>query len=108
MAKSTAEADGIWRFPKLIGAENIKPWERNITVALQSSRLSGYATGTKKQPDDLTENDEKSMTWRDKREYRQEQEEYSELDKACKGRILAMCSDPIRLTIKDEMSAKET
>ena len=110
MADKKEEGEGVWRFPKLKGADNIIQWERNMITAMESAYLYGWIDGTKVLPVDVSLDTMKAEGWTrtNIREYQREIEDYNLKNIALRDRIKRMCNEHVVQSIDTEgKSVKE-
>ena len=104
MADKKEEGEGVWRFPKLKGADNIIQWERNMITVMKSAYLYGWIDGSKILPPEVPLVTMKAEDWirTDIREYQREIEDYNFKNIALRGRIKRMCNEHVVQSIDTE------
>ena len=104
MADKKEEGEGVWRFSKLKGVDNIIQWKRNMIIVMKSAYLYDWIDGSKILPFEVPLITMKAEGWirTDIREYQREIEDYNFKNIVLRSRIKKMCNEHVVQSIDTE------
>lgn len=98
---------GNYRFGKLRGIENYQQWQRQMTNALMIEEHWILIAHPVDPPKILEDSILATMTWKEKREYREDRVKYDMKEARALAAIYSMCTNSIQQLIEPTWTAKE-